>query len=134
MTSEKLRSCIVNVLENMKDKAVDMGISGVAVASVLNKGETVDWIGEMKVVGTPFNFKEGWNLVAIAWSKCGEAMATRADSGDPEHTKIVGECGFVGGAYEEFNGYSMAFAFSGALSEEDLEVAKYGIEMMKKEL
>ncbi|MBR6160103.1 MAG: hypothetical protein IKQ40_07345 [Lachnospiraceae bacterium] len=42
MTSEKLRSCIVNVLENMKDKAVDMGISGVAVASVLNKGETVD--------------------------------------------------------------------------------------------
>ena len=25
----------------------------------------------------------------------------------------------------------MAFAFSGALSEEDLEVAKYGIEKMK---
>ena len=42
MTIEKLRSCIVNVLENMKDNAVDMGISGVAVASVLNKGETVD--------------------------------------------------------------------------------------------
>ena len=28
----------------------------------------------------------------------------------------------------------MSFAFSGALSEEDLEVAKHGIETMKKKL
>jgi catechol 2,3-dioxygenase-like lactoylglutathione lyase family enzyme len=43
----------------------------------------------------------------------------------------VGELGFVGAAYDEFEGCRMAFAFSGALSEEDLEVAKYGIEKMK---
>ena len=65
-------------LGDMKAKAVEMGIQGVATASVLGKGETEDWIGEMKVVGTPFNLKDGWNLVAIAWSKCGEAMATEA--------------------------------------------------------
>ena len=59
-------------------------------------------------------------------------MATEADSGDPGHEKILGECGFVGGAYEEFEGYKMSFAFSGALSEEDLEVAKHGIEIMKQ--
>jgi len=134
MTNADLRESIVNVLEKMKEKAVEMGIQGVAVASVLNKDSDVDWIGEMKVVGTPFNFKEGWNLVAIAWSKCGEAMATEADSGNPEHKKIMGECGFVGGAYDEYNGYKMAFAFSGALSEEDLEVAKYGISLMKQEM
>ena len=29
----------------------------------------VDWIGEMKVVETPYNLKEGWNLVAIACPK-----------------------------------------------------------------
>ena len=126
-----LREKIANVLEDMKDKAVEMGIQGVAVATVLNKGETVDWIGEMKVVETPFNLKEGWNLVAIAWSKCGEVMATEADSGNPEHNKIIGELGFVGGAYDEYKGYKLAFAFSGALSEEDLEVAKFGIEKMK---
>ena len=126
-----LREKIANVLEDMKDKAIEMGIQGVAVASVLNKGETVDWIGEMKVVETPFNLKEGWNLVAIAWSKCGEVMATCADSGNPEHNKIMGELGFVGGAYDEYKGYKLAFAFSGALSEEDLEVAKFGIEKMK---
>ena len=61
-------------------------------------------------------------------------MATEADSGNPEHKKIMGECGFVGGAYDEYNGYKMAFAFSGALSEEDLEVAKYGISLMKQEM
>ena len=131
MTNDELRVMLAKALEEMKKKAVDMGIKGEAAASVLNRGENVDWIGGMKVVDTPFNLNEGWNLVAIAWSKCGEAMATEADSGNPEHNKIMGECGFVGGAFEEYEGYKMSFAFSGALSEEDLEVAKYGIERMK---
>lgn len=131
MTKEKLREMIVTVLEDMEQKALGMGIKGVAVASVLDRNETVDWIGEMKVVETPYNLKEGWNLIGIAWSKCGEVIATEADSGNPDHKTILGEYGFVGGAYDKHEGYKMAFAFSGALSEEDLEVAKYGIERMK---
>ena len=131
MTNDQLRNKLVKALDDMKAKAVEMGIQGVATASVLNKGETDDWIGEMKVVGTPCNEKEGWNLVAIAWSKCGEVIATGADSGNPNHQTIMGELGFVGGAYDEFEGCKMAFAFSGATSEDDLLVAKYGIEKMK---
>ncbi|MBQ9877316.1 MAG: VOC family protein [Bacteroidales bacterium] len=131
MTNVQLKGFIAKALEDMKAKAEEMGIQGVATASVLNKGETVDWIGEMKVVGTPYKLEEGWNLVAIAWSKCGEVIATKADSGNPDHKRIMGELGFVGGAYDEYEGCKMAFAFSGATSEEDLEVAKYGIEKMK---
>ena len=131
MTSEHLREKIVMALDDMKAKATEMGIQGVATASVLNNGEIDDWIGEMKVVGSPTNQKEGWNLVAIAWSKCGEVIATHADSGNPDHQKMMGELGFVGGAYDEYEGCKMAFAFSGADSEEDLVVAKYGIEKMK---
>jgi len=131
MTNMELREKIVMVLDDMKAKAIETGIQGVATASVLNKGETDDWIGEMKVVGTPCNQKEGWNLVAIAWSKCGEVIATHANSGNPAHQKMMGELGFVGGAYDEYEDYKMAFAFSGADSEEDLVVAKYGIEKMK---
>ena len=131
MTNEQLKGLIAKALDDMKAKAEEMGIQGVAAASVLNKGEDVDWIGEMKVVGTPYKLKEGWNLVAIAWSKCGEVIATRADSGNPDHEKIMGEFGFVGGAYDEYEGCKMAFAFSGATSEEDLEVARYGIERIK---
>ena len=131
MTTVELREKLVMALDDMKAKAMEMGIKGVATASILNKGETADWVGEMKVVGTPCNEKEGWNLVAIAWSKCGEVIATQADSGNPDHQKMMGELGFVGGAYNEYEGCKMAFAFSGADSEEDLVVAKYGIERMK---
>ena len=131
MTNAQLRNKLVMALDDMKAKAVEMGIEGVATASVLAKGQTDDWIGEMKGVGTPYNQKEGWNLVAIAWSKCGEVIATGADSGNPDHQKMMGELGFVGGAYDEFDGCKMAFAFSGATSEDDLVVAKYGIERMK---
>ena len=131
MTNEQLREKIVMALGDMKAKAIEMGIEGVATASVLNKGETVDWIGEMKVVGMAYNQEKGHNLVAIAWSKCGEVIATGADSGKPEHQKMMGELGFVGGAYDEYEGCKMAFAFSGALSEEDLVVARHGIEKLK---
>lgn len=131
MTNGELREKLVMALDDMKTKAIEMGIQGVATASVLNNGETDDWIGEMKVVGKPTNQKEGWNLVAIAWSKCGEVIATGADSGNPDHQKMMGELGFVGGAYDEYEGCKMAFAFSGAESEEDLVVAKYGIEKLK---
>jgi catechol 2,3-dioxygenase-like lactoylglutathione lyase family enzyme len=134
MNKSQLRDKLVMALDDMKDKAIEMGIQGVATASVLDKDETDDWMGEMKVVGTPCNQKEGWNLVAIAWSKCGEVIATGADSGNPEHEKMMGELGFVGGAYDEFEGCKMAFAFSGATSEDDLVVAKYGIERMKEYL
>lgn len=132
MTNVELREKIGMVLDDMKAKAIEMGIQGVATASILNKGETVDWIGEMKVVGTPLDTKGGFNLVAVAWSKCGEVIATGADSGNPNHHTMTGELGYAGGAYDEYEGCKMAFAFSGATSEEDLVVAKYGIEKMKE--
>ena len=131
MTNEQLKQKLSMALEDMKAKAIEMGIEGVATASVLNKDETDDWLGEMKIVGTPTNQKEGWNMVAIAWSKCGEVIATQADSGNPDHQKMLGELNFTGGAYDEYEGYKMAFAFSGADSEDDLVVAKHGIEKMK---
>ena len=131
MTNGELREILALALDDMKAKAIEMGIEGVATASVLNSGDTVDWIGEMKVVGSYCNWKDGYNLVAVAWSKCGEVIATHADSGDPNHQTITGELGYAGGAYDEYEGCKLAFAFSGATSEEDLVVAKYGIEKMK---
>jgi uncharacterized Zn ribbon protein len=131
MTNEQLKEKLELALNDMKAKAIEMGIQGVAAASVLNNGDSVDWIGEMKVVGSYCNEKDGFNLVAIAWSKCGEVIATQANSGNPSHKPIVGELGYEGGAYDECEGCKLAFAFSGATSEEDLVVAKYGIEEMK---
>lgn len=121
------RNLLVSVLDDMEKKALEMKVQGVGVACFLDDKSAVDWIGEMKVVQTPYNLKEGWNLVAIAWSKAGEVIASSANSGNPDREKIMGELGFVGGAYAECDGYKLAFAFSGATSEEDLEIAEYGI-------
>ncbi len=127
MDKNTARNILVRVLDDMEKKALEMKVQGVGVACFLDSQSEVDWIGEMKVVQTPYNLKEGWNLVAIAWSKAGEVIASRAHSGDPSREKIMGELGFVGGAYKECAGYKLAFAFSGATSEQDLEVAEYGI-------
>lgn len=119
----------------MDKKARSMNMQGVAVASILPRTSEVDWIGEMKVVDTPYNpdgGDKGWNLVAIAWSKAGEVIASGADSGNPDRKCMMGEFNFVGGAYGESADYKYAFAFSGGLSEDDLEVAKHGICCMKK--
>ena len=57
MTNVELREKIVMALDDMKAKAIEMGIEGVATASVLNKGETADWMGEMRVLGVNLNIK-----------------------------------------------------------------------------
>ena len=132
MNKNTARDLLVRVLDDMEAKALEMKIQGVGVACFLDKDSEVDWIGEMKVVETPYNLKEGWNLVAIAWSKAGEVIASCANSGNPERKKIMGELGFVGGAYSESDEYKLAFAFSGATSEEDLKVAEYGIARFKE--
>ncbi|MBR6535901.1 MAG: hypothetical protein IKT67_01760 [Lachnospiraceae bacterium] len=131
MNKNTARDLLAKVLDDMEKKASEMKIQGVGVACFLDKNSVVDWIGEMKVVETPYNIKEGWNLVAIAWSKAGEVIASSANSGNPKRKKIMGELGFVGGAYAECDEYKLAFAFSGATSEEDLEVAEYGIAQFK---
>lgn len=128
MKKTTARDLLVRVLDDMEKKALEMKIQGVGVACFLDKDSEVDWIGEMKVVETPYNLKEGWNLVAIAWSKAGEVIASGANSGNPDRKRIMGELGFVGGAYADCDDYKLAFAFSGATSEEDLEVAEYGID------
>ncbi len=132
MNKNTARELLARVLDDMEAKALEMKIQGVGVVCFLDKSSEVDWIGEMKVVETPYNLKEGWNLVAIAWSKAGEVIASCANSGNPNRKKIMGELGFVGGAYAEGDEYKLAFAFSGAKSEEDLEVAEYGIAKFKE--
>lgn len=132
MTNGQLREKLVLALDDMKAKALEMGIEGVAAASVLNSGDTINWIGEMKVVGKYLDHDGGFNLVAVAWSKCAEVMATLADSGNPNHKPMIGELNYTGGAYGEYESIKMAFAFSGATSEEDYVVANHGIAKLKE--
>lgn len=131
---EKVRQALIAACSEMDKMARSMNMKGVATASILPKETQVDWIGEMKVVDTPYKADgtdNGWNLVAIAWSKNGEVIASGADSGNPDRIPMVGELNYVGGAYDETEDYKFAFSFSGGLSEDDLVVAKHGIACAK---
>lgn len=131
---DRLRKALTEACNEMDKKARAMDMKGVAVAAILPKESKIDWIGEMKVVDKTYNIDDsgkGWNLVAIAWSKTGEVIASGASSGNPDRKCMVGELNFVGGAYDETDMYKFAFAFSGGTSEDDLVVAKHGIEYMK---
>ena len=69
MTNVEFREKIWKALNDMKAKTIEMGIQGVATASILHKGEPLDWIGEMKVVGKYLDHEGGFDLEAVAWSK-----------------------------------------------------------------
>ncbi len=131
---EKVRKVLIETCEAMEKKAREMDMIGVAVATILPKSTRVDWVAEMKVVDKTYKVDPdgtGWNLVAIAWSKTGEVIASGADSGNKERKRMMGELNYVGGAYDETDEFKFAFAFSGGDSEDDLAVAKYGIEYAK---
>lgn len=131
---EKIKKALMDASDAMVAKAKSMNMKGVAVASVLSKQSQADWLSEMRVVETTYNIDEsgnGWNLVAIAWSKAGEVMVSGADSGNPERKCMVGELNYTGGAYDESENYKYAFAFSGGISEDDYMVAKHGINHLK---
>lgn len=134
-TMDTLRQALIEACNQMDQMARSKNMQGVAVACALPKDSEVDWVGEMKVVDTPTNpdgGKTGWNLVAIAWSKAGEVIASGADSGNPDRKCMMGELNFTGGAYGESDEYKFAFAFSGGLSEDDFAVAQYGISVAKE--
>lgn len=132
---DKLHEVLIAACDAMEKKAREMDMKGVAVATILMKESQIDWIAEMRVVDKVVNIDpdgKGWNLVAIAWSKTGEVIASCADSGNPERKSMVGELNYVGGAYDETVDYKFAFAFSGGISEDDLIVAKHGISTAKE--
>lgn len=112
-------------LVQMENAAKKESITGVAVVSFIPGDVTESWISKMKVVGKLADARS--NLCAIAYSKASEMAVTLKDSGDSTRKNIDGELGYQGGAIIKVKyGYLVA-AFSGASSQQDLEVSKSGL-------
>ncbi len=113
-------------LVQMEKAAEKESITGVAVISFVPGDATESWISKMKVVGKLADARS--NLCAIAYSKSSEMAVTLKDSGESSRKTIDGELGYQGGAIVKVKyGYLLA-AFSGATSQQDLEVSKTGLE------
>ncbi len=119
----------------MKKRAAELKITGVGVVAYA-EGDTIQsWSSKMVVMGrmkeAPSTGNTGFNLLGVAYAKSAEMADTLQNSGSITRPPMAGEVGWQGGAIAKAKtGYVIA-AFSGGKSEEDFEVSKTGLEVLK---
>ena len=134
---KKLDALESQALEVMKKKATELNIAGVAVVSYA-EGDTIQgWTSKMAVVGRitdPKASEHGNNLLGIAYAKSAEMAVTLQDSGTAKRPPMTGEFGWQGGVIFKGKAGYIVVAFSGGKSEDDVQVSKAGLEVLKKGL
>jgi len=120
----------------MKARANELHINGVAVVAFA-PGERVEgWQSQMTVVGhmTDQKNEKGNNLLGIAYAKAAEMAETLKDSGTAGRQPMTGEFGWQGGVVARTGRGILIVAFSGGKSEDDVQVSRVGLEVMKTRL
>jgi len=131
---KKLDALQTQALEVMKAKAAALNIQGVAVVSYAPGASIGSWTSKMVVVGHLTDTKasaNGNNLLGIAYAKSAEMAVTLQDSGTANRPPMTGEFGWQGGTILQVSSGYIVVAFSGGKSEDDLQVSKAGLEVMK---
>jgi hypothetical protein len=137
VNGKRFDSAAQAALAAMKQRAAEHNIQGVAVGSFAPGDTLQGWSSQMAVVGhmtDHTNGEKGNNLLAIAYAKASEMANTLKDSGTSGLTPMTGEFGWQGGVMTRVpNGYIIV-AFSGGKSEDDVEVSKAGLAILKSRL
>jgi len=114
------------VLQMMKQEALRMNIKGAGLVCFIPGDQTQSWISKMIIAGASGN--EGYNFIAIAYSKASEMAETLQNSGSKVRPVKVGEFDYIGGIIKKIeSGYILA-TFSGASGEDDLAVSQKGLD------
>jgi len=114
----------------IEQAAQKISIKGVAIVAFIPGEVSESWISKMKVVGNLTSGKA--NLLGIASTKAAEMADTFKDSGSGVREIYSGELGYKGGLIKKVkSGYVLA-VFSGGSGEQDLEVAKVGLDWLSK--
>jgi len=116
---------LVRILERMAQKATEKGLKGVAVAGVLDGRK--DFVSRTRNCGKVFEPK--LNFFGLAYTKVAEMCETLLPSGSKVRPPYAGETGYVGGTLKQAGDVHYLAAFSGGAGEEDLEIAKFGLEI-----
>lgn len=115
-------------LAEMEKAARGMSVKGVALIAFIPGDTALTWTSKMQVVAALKNASA--NYLAIAYSKAAEMADTYRDSGSGSREILHGEFGYMGGAIKKVDsGYILA-VFSGASGEQDLEIARAGLELL----
>jgi|GEM_PF-176954 len=121
-----------SALADMRKRAEELGIGGVAVVAYFQGDKIQSWSSKMLVIGRmrdePSDTNKGANLIGIAYAKAVEMADTLKDSGSQVRPPMTGEFGWKGGVIVRGkNGYLIA-AFSGGKSEDDVKISRAGVE------
>jgi len=122
----------------MKQRAAELNIGGVAVVAYA-PGYTIQaWTSRMAVVGRmkdpPSATSKGNNLLGIAYAKAAEMADTIQDSGTSNRPPMTGEFGWQGGVVAHGKTGYIIVAFSGGKSEDDVQVSRAGLAVLKPAL
>jgi hypothetical protein len=122
-------------LEAMRQKAAELKIQGVAVVSYAPGDSVQNWSSKMAVAGRmtdpAASDGKGNNLLGIAYAKSSEMARTLMDSGTVKGTPMTAEFFWQGGVIFKTKSGHLIVAFSGGKSEDDVQVSKAGLEVMK---
>jgi hypothetical protein len=135
LSDKKFDALAAQALEAMKEKAAALNIQGAAVVSYAPGDSVQGWSSKMAVVGRltdPKASGNGNNLLGIACAKSAEMARTLKDSGTAGGAPMTGEFGWQGGVILKTTRGYVIVAFSGGKSEEDVQVSKAGLDVMKK--
>jgi hypothetical protein len=138
VTAKKFDALADATLAAMKKRAAELKITGVAVVSYAQGDSIQGWTSKMAVVGrmkdAPSATEKGNNLLAIAYAKAAEMADTLQNSGTAARPPITGEFGWQGGVIARVKTGYVIVAFSGGKSEDDVEVSRAGLEVLKPSL
>jgi hypothetical protein len=135
VSGKKFDALASSALEAMKAKAAELKIGGVAVVNFAPGDAIAGWSSKMAVVGRmkdePTATSKGNNLLGVAYAKSAEMARTLVNSGTSGGTPMTGEFGWQGGVVERVKGGTLIVSFSGGKSEDDVQVSKAGLAVMK---
>lgn len=114
----------------IEQAAQKISIKGVAVIAFIPGDVSESWNSKMKVVGNLTSGKS--NLLGIAYTKASEMADTHRDSGSKIREVYSGELGYQGGLIKKVNSGYLLAVFSGGSGEQDLEVAKIGLDWLAR--
>ena len=114
------------VLQMMKQEALRMNIKGAGLVCFIPGDQTQSWISKMIIAGASGN--EGYNFIAIAYSKASEMAETLQNSGSKVRPVKVGEFDYIGGIIKKIDSGYLLSTFSGASGEDDLAVSQKGLD------
>jgi hypothetical protein len=117
-------------LQAMQQRAATINATGAAMVAFVPGEATAGWSSRMLVVGS--FIKGDANVLAIVYTKAAEMADTLKDSGSGTRPTKKGENGWKGGIARKVSGGYVLAAFSGAKSEDDVEISKAGAEVLAR--